>query len=274
MPNYEKIVLSPIEATAYWWVNLIRSKVREISIYGSSDKKEIKFSKIFYDYTEIEWRKVYLKLVKAIAKDVQSFVPDDNSDSFSQDTEIKGHTRLNDEISKIIGKRVPDIRLAGNNVKDSVIYTTSSSASVWYKSCGEDKLSLKYDPSYILTGDKDSLDFYNLLIATIAIIKNIDRSSKSVSILRERFCNEYVNLSESEINLNDVIEMFNFAFDKACDNDLIMGHSSEKVYFTSFRNIDYVGLEPYLDLAGHYANAVLQETKDNDENAFSKKLKK
>lgn len=264
MAKKEEIELTSIEATAYWWINAIRYKVREIAISGARDKSEAEFVEIFYGYTEIDWRKVYLELVKYISEDVDSYIPKSHSDSFSQDADINGHERLNDEISKIIGKRIPNIRLASNGVKDSVIYTTASCASVWYKSCGVTKLSTKYEPSYVLTGDNKSLDFYNLLIATIEVLDKNDSSFNSVSILRERFCNEYMKLSEAEENINDIIEMFNCSFDKAGDKGIIVGRFFKEMYFPSFRNIDYVGLDSYMPLANHYASVILQKNKDDD----------
>lgn len=274
MIKKEKIELSPIEATAYWWINSIRYRVREIAISGASDENEVEFAEIFYSYTEIDWRKVYLELVNHISKDVDSYIPKTHSDSFSQDTDIEGHKILNNEISKIIGQPIPDIRLAGNGVKDSVIYTTKSFASVWYKSCGVNKLPTKYEPSYILTADKKSLDFYNLLISTIAVLDKMDNNFKSVSTLREKFCREYIKLSESEETFDDIVERFNTSFDKASNNKIILGRSFKEIYFSSFRDIDYVGLDSYMDEASHYANVILQKTRDSEEVPFSKKLRK
>lgn len=59
MQNNEEIELSSIQATAYWWINLIRSKVKEILIEESSDKNNTKFAKIFCDFTEVDWRNLY-----------------------------------------------------------------------------------------------------------------------------------------------------------------------------------------------------------------------
>lgn len=274
MVKKEEIELSPIEATAYWWINLMRYRVREIATSGARDRNEAKFAEIFYSFTEIDWRKVYLELIKYIYKDVESYIPKNHSDAFSQDTDIEGHNILNDEMFKIIGQQIPDIRLASNGVKDSVIYTTVSVVSVWNKSCGVNKLATKYEPSYVLTGDRNSLDFYNLLISTIAVLNKIASSFKSVSTLRERFCREYIKLSELEETFDDVVERFNYAFNKASDNEIILGRSCKEMYFPSFRDIDYIGLDSYIDLANHYANVILQKTKDGDKTPFCKILKK
>ena len=64
MAKKEEIELSPIETTAYWWINLMRYRVREIATSGARDRNEAKFAEIFYSFTEIDWRKVYLELIK------------------------------------------------------------------------------------------------------------------------------------------------------------------------------------------------------------------
>lgn len=270
----KEIELSPIEATAYFWVNTIKYKVREIVICGTGDKNEAKFAEIFYGYTERNWRKVYLELIKYIAKDVDHYIPKNHLDSFSQDTDINGHERLNDELSKITSQKIPDIRLVSNGGKDSVIYTTPSFVNIWHKSCGTTKLSTKYKPSYILTGDHKGLDFYNLLLSTIAVLKKENCNFKSVSILRKRFCKEYMKLSNSDENIDDITELFNSSFDKASFRGIIFGRSINEKYSSYFREIDFVELNDYMDLAHHYASVILQKGKDSNENSFCKTLKK
>ena len=222
METRKKIELSPIEVTAYWWTNSIKEKVRDIIIHNSRDDCENKFASIFYGYTEVDWRNLYLALVKAIAHDVEDF-DTTQENCFSQDTCIGGHDRLNEELAQITNKVIPDIRLAGFGVKDSVIYTTSSKASVWYKSSGKYMLPTMYDESYILTGNRKKLDFYNTLISTIAIIEQKDKYFNSVPVLRERFCQEYIRLSDEDENEEDISYWFNVCFDKASDKGLIHG---------------------------------------------------
>ena len=268
METSKKIELSPVEVTAYWWTNSIKGKVREIVVYNSRDYNENLFVNIFYGYTEVDWRNLYLALTKDIAHDVECF------NRFGQDTCIGGHNRLNEELTQITHKVIPDIRLAGNGVKDSVIYTTSSRASVLYKSCGERVLPTMYDESYILTGNQKKLDFYNTLISTIAIIEQKDKYFNSVPILRERFCQEYIRLSDEDENEEDITGLFNVCFDKASDKKTIVGRHFDRKYFPSFRNIDFVGLNPYLPLANHYADVILEPVKNNNENKSCKVLKK
>ena len=273
MVTSKKIELSPVEVTAYWWTNSIKGKVREIVVYNSRDYNENLFVNIFYGYTEVDWRNLYLALVKDIAHDVECL---DTTQGvyFSQDTCIGGHDRLNEELAQITNKFIPDIRLAGFDVKDSVIYTTSSRASVLYKSCGDRVLPTMYDESYILTGNQKKLDFYNTLISTIAIIEQKDKYFNSVPILRERFCQEYIRLSDEDENEEDITGLFNVCFDKASDKKTIVGRHFDRKYFPSFRNIDFVGLNSYLPLANHYAGVILEPVKNNNENKSCKVLKK
>ncbi len=273
METSKKVELSPVEVTAYWWTNSIKGKVREIVVYNSRDYNENLFVNIFYGYTEVDWRNLYLALTKDIAHDVECL---DTTQGvyFSQDTCIGGHDRLNEELAQITNKFIPDIRLAGNGVKDSVIYTTSSRASVLYKSCGERVLPTMYDESYILTGDQKKLDFYNTLISTIAIIEQKDKYFNSVPVLRERFCQEYIRLSDEDENEEDITGLFNVCFDKVSDKKTIVGRHFDRKYFPSFRNIDFVGLNSYLPLANHYAGVILEPVKNNNENKSCKVLKK
>ena len=273
METSKKVELSPVEVTAYWWTNSIKGKVREIVVYNSRDYNENLFVNIFYGYTEVDWRNMYLALAKDIAHDVECL---DTTQGvyFSQDTCIGGHDRLNEELAQITNKFIPDIRLAGNGVKDSVIYTTSSRASVLYKSCGERVLPTMYDESYILTGDQKKLDFYNTLISTIAIIEQKDKYFNSVPVLRERFCQEYIRLSDEDENEEDITGLFNVCFDKVSDKKTIVGRHFDRKYFPSFRNIDFVGLNSYLPLANHYAGVILEPVKNNNENKSCKVLKK
>lgn len=277
MQKIENIELSPVEATSYWWVNLIKKRVKEIVIEGARYQSEAKFTEIFNNYTEIDWRNLYLQLVQYISEDVDNYVAKGNlgeEDVFSQDTAKNGHDRINEEISKIVNKRLPNIRLVSDNVKDSVIYTTKSFASVWYKSSGVIKLPTKYEPDYVLTGNDDELNFYNLLISTIVILKQENSGFNSIPLLRKEFCKEYIRLSNFKAKLENVIEVFNHAFDKANDEGLITGRSYKETYFPNLYEIDFVGLDSYMDLAKHYANVILQKVKDREEASYCKKLKR
>ena len=146
-------------------------------------------------------------------------------------------------------------------------------ASVWYKSCGVTNLPTKYEPCYLLTGDEEELNFYNLLISTIAILNEIDKTFKSTSLLREEFCKEYKKVNKSQETIEEIKEKFNDSFDMASKKEIILGRSWEGTYYTSFREIDYVGLEGYILLAEHYAKVVLQKVKEDINLGHRKKLK-
>lgn len=268
----EEIKLSAIEATAYWWINMIKAKVREIAIQGTNDKSEANFVNIFYYNTEVEWRKLYLELTKYITEDVDNYVSIDkyDDDIFSQDTAKKGHDRINRALSKITNQHIPDIRLSSNSAKDFVIYTNNFYASVWYKSCGTTNLPDKYEPTYILTGDNKKLNFYNLFISTIMVLKNTNMDFKSIPLLKKSFCKEYKK-NNTEDSIEDINKMINDSFQKACDKGIISRLYDGTTYFCFFRNIDLIGLDQYMDTAEHYANVVLQNAKDNNGYSYSKK---
>lgn len=173
MKEIQKVVLSSAENTAYWWNMIIRRKVREIVISGARNKNEYNFANIFMKFSERDWRRLYIELADLIIDDINTFVPKFTRygiDAFNQDTDKGQHDRLNEELSKIVGKKVPDIRLASNNYKDSVIFTNLFGVSIWYKSCGINDLEPDYDSEYILTGDERELDFYNTLLSTMLVL--------------------------------------------------------------------------------------------------------
>lgn len=115
-----------------------------------------------------------------------------------------------------------------------------------------------------------SLNFYNLFISTIAVLDERDSDFKSVSILREIFCSEYIKTAGIQESLNDIIELFDFLFDKACDREIILGSSYKETYFPCFRDIDLIGLDSYMSLANHYASVILQKFNEKSQNLCKK----
>ncbi len=272
----EEIILNPVEVTAYWWLRCIKNKIRELVVEKPRSKDEKSFLKIFYNFSDVEWRKLYLKLINYIKEDIDNYELKGifGLDCFNQDTDRCGHDRLNYELSRIIDKSIPDIRLASNNRKDFVIYTDLTGAYEWYKSCGTRKLDDKYDANYnyILTGNETELDFYNLILATIIKLDSLDKSFDSISILRERFCREYQLLNNID-NLERIYDEFNCVFNKLNDKDIVLGRFWKETYFPTLREIDYNGLEEYMIPAKHYANVVLNIlSKDENPKVKSKTL--
>lgn len=269
----EKVELSPIEATAYWWINTLKDKTRKLVLYRTKDKNEISFANVFSDFTEREWRKVYLELINYITDDVSNYVPRGivDLDAFNQDTEKGGHDRINRALAKITKQSIPDIRLADNGLKDSVIYTNIFGACVWYKSCGTTDLPLEYDADYILTGNEKKLDFANLLLATIAVINERNRDFDSVDLLKERFCDKYIEDNNAYENSGDVFGMFDNSFIDAYNNGLIYATWHDNTYRCAMRDFDRIKLKEYIEEAEKYADTILLEKKDsNDSN--NKKL--
>lgn len=276
MKEREKIELSSLEVTSYWWINVIKAKVRELVIQGPYDKNEEKFLNIFYNFTEKDWRNLYLELINYIMEDINNFVPRGDVigiDTFEQDTDVNGHDRINEELSKILNGKVPDIRLASNSSKDSVIYTNMFGASVWYKSCGVINLPTIYDANYILTGDEKELHFYNSLLATISVLKELDRSFNSVSILRNQFCKEYKKVNKLKNYIKELKDLFDYSFNKASDNDIIYGRFWDETYSAYFKEIDYNGLDEFRTIAEYYANSILEKNNELLESINVKKLK-
>jgi len=252
----ECIELDSYQITAYFWVNTIRNKVKEIFGYGVSEKLEEDFFSIFSELDEIGWRNLYLSLEKRIYDDVNSYVlkgKDCDIDMFSQDTDCKGHKHLNKELSLIMCKRVPDIRLAHNDSKDTVIYTSSNSVYVWYKSCDVSKLNNKYESTFILTGDMAKLYFYNLVLATFVSIKDIDKDFNQFNIFKDVFCEKYA--CENDVSTKQVLCMFNETMDLLLEREIVSVYQS--TYFLSYNALDLVGIDDYLEKGGEFAKCVV-----------------
>ena len=263
--QYEKIELSATEVTAYWWIGVIRNKIREISAcQNQASKDELDFLNIFHDYTERDWRNVYLGLVNKITEDINNYVPNGDfigisANVFNQDTDAKGHDRLNSELCQITKRHIPDIRLSARWSYDMVIYTNMFGASVRLKSCGLRQLTTKYDASYILTGDEEILDFYNQLVATIFLLHKKDKKFDSIPILKKYFCEEYKKNQESEQQLQELYEKFDYIFKRAYAKDVIGITMLDKNYYSKIKDIDLVCLDKYMKMADIYANAILNQ---------------
>lgn len=273
----KKIELSSIEATAYWWTNIIKNKVRELIKINTTDEKEINFVKLFYNYTEADWRNLYLGLIKFITLSVNTYIPtcyEYGIDAFNQNTDKTGHDQLNVALSKILDKPfIPDIRLASNSLKDYTIYTNIFGASVWYKSGGLTKLPTKYKPTYILTGNEEELYLRNLLLATIIVLNELDKNFHSITILRKAFCQEYQkNICKKKIE--DVIELFNAVFNQLNDDRIIMGRCYNDTYYTNLLQNDYAKVNKYILVASQYANKILELNIEENRENKSKKLTK
>ena len=264
----KEIELSPVEITAYWWVNVIRSKVKEILLYKSKRIEEIKFAEIFKKYTEKDWRNLYLQLSTLIIEDINNL--ENTGDIYFKQNTAKGkHKRLNEELSKITYKSVPDIRLAYSGSKDSEIYTNFFGASYWYQSIPATyDLPTSYEPCFILDGDEEELNFHNLFLATALTISNNDPKFKSLSQLKNGFCEKYIELHN--IDKEKLFKRCAKALNKAKEDDIMLIDRYNDYCWIHFREIDLNGLDEYMEEASVYANHILQK-QDSHDKQFIKK---
>ena len=260
----KEIELSPAEISAYWWVNVIRSKVKEILLYKSKRIEEIKFAEIFKKYTEKDWRNLYLQLSTLIIEDINNL--ENTGDIYFEQNTTKGkHKRLNEELSKITHKSVPDIRLAYSGSKDSEIYTNFFGASYWYQSIPATyDLPTTYEPCFILDGDKEKLDFYNLFLATAFIVKNNESRFNSLSQLKNGFCEKYIELHSKDNNIEDIYKRCDKVLTKAKENDIILFNWYDDYCLIHFREMDLNGLDKYLDEASIYADYIIKKQENKN----------
>lgn len=272
MPDNQKVELTPIEATAYWWVRTIRAKVYEVEDNGPLNKDERMFAKLFSFFSEVNWRCFYLQLIELIKEDITGFIPSEAHEMFFQDTAYNGHNRINEIISIITEKKVPDIRLSGRSAKDIVVFTSFEKAIVLHKSSSDYQLDSKYDADYVLTGNEEELHFKNLILSTLIDIKNKSENFCSVSTLRDGFCKEYSILNSSGESLDEIKTHFNRVFDELDDKHIISGRSHFEKYYFFPKERYYIGLDDCWDLANHYGNIVLGLKKPSSGQCLSRNI--
>ncbi len=245
----EEIKLSGIEQASYWWTNRLMYMTRyfaSICELGGCriTSDELKFLSIFSNYTDKEWRDLYLELTKCITEDVNNFVPTSQYigiEKFSQDTTKGSHDRLNAELAKITGVQAfPDIRLADSGHKDEVIYTNKFGSSVWYKSCGKRPLEDSYEPTYILTGNEKELNLYNDLIATLAVLDA--HHLHDMDLFRQSFCKAYSRQNAPIKDIGKIRDLFNKCFHEASERGIVLGRFWQKTFSTSLLKYDLKGL--------------------------------
>ena len=282
--------LNSYQQTSYWWINTLKSKMEELFLYKQrtgtlDDEGKLEFLHTFETFSDKDWRAIYLELKKYIEKDVSEYTPSPNftsfnMDAFSQDTAKGEHNRLNDELIKILGTTIPDICLAPLGRKDSVIYTDSKAAYVWYKSCGMQELPKEYASryNYIITGNKKELEFYNLILSTIIAIKGKNESFNSMDDIRNLFCEEYKKINNLDIPLKQLLNNLNEVFNVFYRRELYISKPWDNEFYFKPRKIDSNGLNGYELLADYYSNAILgidnNEELTNRVKALSLKKKK
>ena len=150
----KQIELNPVEATSYWWINTIQKKLQEILVLKTI-KEEIYFLNSFNNYTDIEWRKLYLELTKYIYDKVDKLSYEEEFEYYHQATSINHHNDINEVLSKVTKKKIPDITLNLTDVEISTIYTNKYGADRVYNISGIVPLDMFYDSNYVLTGNED-----------------------------------------------------------------------------------------------------------------------
>lgn len=245
----EKIELSGIEQTAYWWTNRLMYMTRDFALkyerkVGHITPDEEKFLSIFYNYTDTEWRNLYLKLIEYITDDVNNFEPTGDVvgiDAFNQDTAKGKHMRLNAELAKITGvKGFPDIRLADSGYKDEVIYADWVRSYVWYKSCGTSPLETSYEPTYILSGNFEELNLYNDLIAALTYLDA--HNSHDMDLFRQSFCKAYKKQNAPTEDIVKIRDLFNKCYHTANERGIVLGRFWDKTFFPKLLEYDWSGL--------------------------------
>ncbi len=109
-----------------------------------------------------------------------------------------------------------------------------------------------------ITGDKEELDFYNLVVATIVMLISLDSGFRNIQEFRKRFCTEYKKVNDLNEKIEDVVERFNRAYGKANERGLVTGSVYSKYFFPSISSMDVASVEDYLDMGHHYADVILQ----------------
>lgn len=208
----KKIELNPIEATSYWWVETIKKKLKEILSF-EYNQEEKDFLLALYDFTDIEWRKLYLELIKCISCKVENLSYKEDDEYYHQATLKKCHNDVNEALRFVAGKKIPDIGLSPLNVEDSSIYTNKYGADRIYCLSGIVPLNTMYEPNYILSGDEVELEMKNLIM----YLMELGLYDKSLETFKDIFCEFYCDLHKEydrkliEENFVRIINQINFS---------------------------------------------------------------
>ena len=248
-----RVVLDNVRQTAYWWIKVIRIKVNEISRNpGFFTNEEYEFFKMFSDFKEENWRKLYLGLI--------DYIP---PKSFSQSTSKKGHQQINDAISKILGIDIPDISLSPQNGKQYILDTRSRNIYVSCKT--KERIPFEYqtnyssDYNYVIAGDESDLKLYNLVLAVIIMIQRKSRNFKSLSFLRDSFCKKFISDNKLVCPMDEVIRNFNAIIKVLREYSLIECESSTGNEKISKWPMMAKGLNTFSKIASEYSEYILEE---------------
>lgn len=246
-----RVVLNSVEQAAYWWIKVIRIKINEISRNPDSfSKEEYDFFEMFSNFTEENWRDIYLKL-----KDYITHHSDKKT--FSQNTSKKGHQQINEALN------IPDVSLSSRNGKQYILDMHPRNI---YVSCkikeripNEYQTSYSSDYNYVITGNKNDLKLYNLVLAVIMSIRIKRQYFKSLSFLRDSFCKKFISDNELECSLEEVTRNFNAIIKVLSEYSLIECdtlNGNEKI---SKWPIGVKGLTSFDKIACEYSEYILDE---------------
>jgi hypothetical protein len=259
----EKIKLNPYEVAAYYFINLIIYKTREIAISGPKNSEEKNFYEIFKDFGDLGYRKLFVELSDCIKEDVVIINTKTNNyiNYYIQSTSIAGHDKLNTEISIILDTNIPDVKLSSNNYEDFDLYVNDEEALVSYGNSILNKLSTEYESNYILSGDIEDLYFDRTLLSTLFMLSKIDPSFDSIKDLRIGFCKEYNDDNNGKYDIKELHDKFNHFFDNAATKGIVSGSSQGDSYGAYFYESDYAGLDNYVDTGLKYAEKIIDRNK-------------
>ena len=261
MRKIEKIALKPSEIAAYYWINTIKAKLNELE----SEKPELGYNeKVFYNlfcyYKDADWRNVYTFLVNNLER---KYKEDCQNKKVSSLKTGKGkHTEVIRALEMARDTSVPDIPMhnyEGFEEKISILPTLSVEVK---KADGTiETLPVEYDPTYIIDGDKERLDFYNLLVTTIYAIQHKDKDFDSVLLLKERFCKKYIeDYNVSKDDIETVYEYFDYYMELIKSRDLLSSNGYPILLKNNMRQKDLKGLDEYWRRAIDYSNVITSPT--------------
>ena len=247
-----RVMLNSVEQTAYWWIKVIRVKINEISRNPENfSKEEHEFYEIFSSFTEENWRDIYLKLKDYITRCCAMKV-------FSQNTSKKGHQKINDALSII-----PDISLSPKNGKQYILDMHSRNI---YVSCKvKERIPFEYqtsyssDYNYVITGDKNDLKLYNLVLSVLVSIRQGNTNFKSLGFLRKSFCEKFISDNKLSCSMDEVIKDFDAIIKVLKEYSLIECETLNGNEKITKWPIVVNGLDSFNEVANEYGQYILDE---------------
>lgn len=258
---FDKFDLNPFEITSYWWINKIRDKVKELYMSDYFTRREELFLNIFKNFTDEDYRTMYLELKDLIFQDVIDYHSFNNVGLYNQDTIVHNHDRLNKELSTIINVDIPDINLHMRNMKNYKIYTGYDGAYQYNYLDKIEELDKTYDNDYIISGNKEILNLYKSIIVAIKEL-SINNEDIITELFIKLFSLEYLNYNNLDIDIEMMKEYCSYMINKINDLGMIKGRSyNEIIRVTEIINFYLNGIRGYKRIGKHYANYI-QENKE------------